>query len=622
MMSAPDAQTALGPEGFLRALPPFASLPTQLLAATITSTEVAYVTAGTRVLSRGGAASEHLYVVRKGTALLSHDGIELMTVEAGEWFGLASVLGDSPPIYDVDAVDDLLVYRIPRTVVLRLREDPTFAEQLTGRLASRLRAAGRLAGPAARSGTELPGAAVSVPQDRVHSLLHRELVTLPASASIEEVARTMRDHAISSVILLDDDEPALVTTSDLRDRVLAAGLGPDTPASSVASSPILHVAPDTSLTEARVAMLERRHHHLGVHDGLRLVGIITTGDLLRHDAASPLHVQRALAVLPPDGFPRAREQLHAVVRMLHEGGVTAHDITRTVSTLTDVLVRRAIEIACERHGPAPTAFAWITLGSDARREQTLLTDQDHALVHDEVDHHGAAWFTTLAEEVTSLLEQAGLPRCPGGTMATRWCAARGTWIGWVEDWLTEPDVRALYSTAIFLDRRVVAGSLDVDALHASVRAHHRDAVLLARLAASAATARPPLGLLNRVRAREDGMLDLKLAATTPIVDLARLLAMELGTSATATVDRLQLAADAGTISDEASEELTEALGFVQRLRIEAQLDAHRRGRPASNDIHVAELSVTRRRHLKEALVAVARIQQLTVSRLGGDEVAR
>ena len=609
-MTTQLTQEALSPEGFLRTLSPFDELDAETFANVIASLEVTYVAAGTRILTAGGEPSRYLHVVRKGTALHSTDGVPVLSAEPGEWFGLLSVLEERPPEFDVDAVDDLLLYRLPGDAVRRVARLPSFSERITRDLASRLRAAA--------AGEH--GAPSLVAMAPVSTLISRDLVSLPADADIGTIARTMREHRISSVVLRSDPR-SLVTTSDLRDRVLAEDLGPQTPGSQVASQPILAVDATTPVTEAQVAMLERALHHFGVERDGELVAIITTGDLLRHDASSPLHVQRELAVASRTTFEHVPKRLHATVAGLLGTGLSPLEVTRAVSTLTDVLLRRAVELALEDLGPPPAAYAWLTLGSDARREQTLLTDQDHALVYDDdIDAAGAAWFSDLATNVTDQLAAAGLPRCPGGTMAINWAGPLARWRQRFHGWLTEPDVTALYEAGIFLDHRVIAGKLTVSVLDETVRAHRHDQVLLARLAAAAATSRPPIGPLHRLRSAIDGTVDLKTGGINPVVDLARVVAVEIGSTARSTVERLAAAAEHGAISHEGAEELTEAFGLLQGLRLEQQVRAWREQTTPSNRIHLDGLTPTRRRHLKEAFVAIARIQQVTIRRLGGQGI--
>jgi CBS domain-containing protein len=89
-----------------------------------------------------------------------------------------------------------------------------------------------------------------------------------------------------------------------------------------------------------------------------------------------------------------------------------------------------------------------------------------------------------------------------------------------------------------------------------------------------------------------------------------------------TTERLTIAVDQGRLGQDAAEELTEAFRFFQGLRIDHHLESWRDGRELSNLVHLDELTPTQRRHLKESFVAVARVQQAVIHRLGGTEVSR
>ena len=67
--------------------------------------------------------------------------------------------------------------------------------------------------------------------------------------------------------------------------------------------------------------------------------------------------------------------------MLLGGGLDATVIAGFVARLNDALVHRIVRWAEAELGPAPAPWAWIAFGSEGRMEQTLLTDQDNALVY-------------------------------------------------------------------------------------------------------------------------------------------------------------------------------------------------------------------------------------------------
>ncbi|HSO52016.1 MAG TPA: CBS domain-containing protein, partial [Actinomycetes bacterium] len=71
---------------------------------------------------------------------------------------------------------------------------------------------------------------------RAETLASRPIITCPPDDTVAQAARRMRDRLVSSLIV-DSRPPGLVTATDLRDRVLAAGLHPDTPVRQIMTTP-------------------------------------------------------------------------------------------------------------------------------------------------------------------------------------------------------------------------------------------------------------------------------------------------------------------------------------------------------------------------------------------------
>ena len=104
-------------------------------------------------------------------------------------------------------------------------------------------------------------------------------------------------------------------------------------------------------------------------------------------------------------------------------------IAGLVARLNDALLRPILRWAEADLGPAPAPWAWVALGSEGRMEQTLLTDQDNALVFADEGAGARAWYQAFAERVNDDLEAAGFPRCPGGYMARNWLGTMAEWRG-------------------------------------------------------------------------------------------------------------------------------------------------------------------------------------------------
>jgi CBS domain-containing protein len=262
-------------------------------------------------------------------------------------------------------------------------------------------------------------------------------------------------------------------------------------------------------------------------------------------------------------------------------------------------------------------WAWLALGSVARRELTLASDQDNALAYadgggPEVD----GFFARVAAGVNDGLARAGLGEDSSEVLARnpRWRMSAGQWQAVFRECLEHPDRSHLVRAAVAFDFRHVVGGLDVvPPLAEVVRDARRHPDFIARLARTATDWKVPLGRRGQVATDRDGRIDLKIGGALPIANLARLHAFAAGITISATVDRLIAAQEVGRLDAETATALREAFETVSRIRLEHHAACLASGRPADNRVDPGELPPLRRVGLREALRAVAAAQrQLSV----------
>jgi CBS domain-containing protein len=345
-------------------------------------------------------------------------------------------------------------------------------------------------------------------------------------------------------------------------------------------------------------------------------------------------MQTTTPPLQPVPYPASGTELRAyyddvtaAIGALLDSGMRVSEIGRLVARAHDALVARLLVEAEAELGPPPCAYAWLALGSAARREQTLHTDQDNALVYADplpgsaqtTRPEVARYFAALSERTVERLAASGFPRCPGDVMATngQWRQPLRVWQGYFQRWIMMPDAEALLRVAIFFDYRRIHGLLDVEAaLRPTVLRARDEHTFLAYLAHTAIRQPAPIGLFGRVLLERDRdrrpILDLKRNGSALIVDLARLFGLKAGSPAVGTLDRLRDAADGGSLSRAGADNLTAAFEQINLLRLRHQYDLIGRGEPPSNDVPVGQLSSQERRALRDALRVVARIQRSVV----------
>ena len=596
---------------FLAAHAPFDGLPREVLAGLPRRCTLRYARRGSVVLDVGDRG-DGLYVVRSGAVEVRDETGDLVDrVGTGEAFGMSSLLEHRPTRYRCTAVEDTLLLVLDPAAFDELSgAHPDFATFYAATHHARLsRAIGNL--QRATSGSTALGT-------RVGDLVTREPVTTTPSHSVRDAAAAMAEAGVSCILVVEHLElVGIVTDRDLRNRVLAAGLSPDSAVRSVMTSEPVTLPAEALAFEALLEMVSRDIHHLPVVDETgRPVGLVTTTDLVRLENANPVYLAAAIGGQTTlEGVVAEAPGIHAVLGQLVERDVSAADISRVATALGDAVRRRVVALVEEDLGPAPVPYSWVVLGSAARDEEGFTADQDHAIVLGaEVDEAGAAWFAELAERVTSVLERCGWPRCPGGAMATNpsWRLTVERWRDHFVGWSREPQPDAVLHTAIFHDMRHLAGDRQLAEEVHLISVSMASPRLLGHLSRQAIAMRPPLGFFRGLVLERHGehrdTLDIK-RPLSAVVQLARIHALRSGSPALSTRRRLDAAAAAGTLDPELATELRDALELMSYLRLHHQAAQARAGLTPDNFLAPAELTQRQRRHLRDAFEIVRSAQQ-------------
>ncbi|NCT90176.1 cyclic nucleotide-binding/CBS domain-containing protein [Cellulomonas sp. APG4] len=572
---------------------------------------VRYFRRGTMVLALD-EVTDVVRVLRSG-AVEARDGSgELVDrIEAGGLFGMSTLLEGTGSAYAFTAIEDSLVLEVPQPVVVELcGVEPRVADHLEREHRRRLgRAVTVQVGDRSEAGL----------RTRARDLVRRPPQTAPSTVTIREAATRMRDAGVSSLLLMAGDQLAgIVTDRDLRNRVLAPGLDPDHPVSTVMSDQPVTGSADALAFELLMEMVARNIHHLPLVEQGRVVGVVTSTDLMRLEHADPVYlvgdVRKARTV---EEVVAAARRIPETVQRLVTSGTSDEDVGRVTTAVGDAVERRLIDLALAELGPAPVPWCWVVLGSRARGEQALGGDQDHALLlGDEAGPEHDAWFATLAERVTAGLEACGWPRCRGDVMATnpRWRQAVAAWQQTFGRWLDAPEPMAVMQGTIFFDMRPLHGDAGLfDRLQAWVlhRSPHQQ-IFLGYLAQNAVGTPPPLGFFRGFVLEREGehvaTLDLKHRGLGAIVAVARAHALAAGVPEVGTRARLRAVVAAGRLSADDADDLAGAMDVIGHVRLEHQARQVRSDREPDNYVAPDELSSFDQRNLRDAFGIVKHAQ--------------
>ncbi len=303
----------------------------------------------------------------------------------------------------------------------------------------------------------------------------------------------------------------------------------------------------------------------------------------------------------------AREHLLMYVEALIEGGADAQAITSANTQISDIIARKVVDIALLAQGEAPAAFAFMCMGSEGRSEQTLLTDQDNALViADGASASAMGWYVELGERVAGMLHALGYRRCAGNIMASnpRWAQPLAVWKEYFLEWIENANPQDLLEASIFFDFRHVHGdeSLVRELQEQVRRATMGNHAFLLYLSQNAQRFKPPVQAL-----KSGDSVDMK-AAMQAVVDFARVYALRHGIAERNTPRRLDLLQQQGVLSAAGGRELAQAYAYMMRLRFRHQLALRKAHGVPNNIIPVPGLTEIDRVVLRRAFALIEDFQ--------------
>lgn len=598
--------------GFLASHPPFDELSPEEFERVLGALEIAHFPPGAIILEEAGEPSSHLYIVRKGVVEILDDGVVIDELGEGEVFGMWSLLGNIAPTATVRAREDTLCYLIGGEVAREILSTRAGAAFVVGSFRRR----------EARIREVLERTPPTVGLRPVGSLLRRPPIACDPDTPVAEAAALMARERVSSLLVRrPDGRYGILTDRDLRARVVAERRSLDTPVAEVMTPHARTVPADAMIGEVLLAMIEHGVHHLPVVDRAGTVlGVVTDTDLMGIGRETPFALKSALERAPDDDAVATElHRLPDVVAALVEVGTDPVHVGHVVAFAVDAATRRLLELALADLGEPPAPWAWLALGSAARQEQAIRTDQDHALA---VEAEPGA-FAELAARVVAGLEAGGIPRCNAGVMASdpRLRLALEDWVQRYEVWMAQGGPTGSEQLSIIGDHRQVAGPLEAEPVLDAILARAPEHPAFVRqLARRALDERPPLGFVRDLqvepRGEHAGRIDLKHRGIVIVSNLARAYAARCGATAKRTLDRLRAAEACGAIDAETRADLEEAFRFLWGVRLRHQVEQHRAGAEPDDFVDPHELGSVTRRGLKEAFRVVHRAQRALALELG------
>ncbi|MFT6927832.1 MAG: CBS domain-containing protein [Psychromonas sp.] len=607
-------------KSFIAQHAPFDQLSEQVIVEVAQSVEISYYRADSMIIDFNEKISE-LYMLRSGVVELYRRKGELYNrLDQGQLFGQMGLLTNNKVRFPAKAVKDTLLYVIPASVFNELCEsNEDFADFVEVENSMRLQ-------QAVKSKSDDANALTT---SKVKTLLTREALILPRSTTIQAVAKIMAEENISAVLINDPDPDTedelgssfvgIITEHDLCANVIATGLSVDNPISQVMSTDLISLDHNAYIFEAMLLMLRFNIHHLPILKNKKPIGLIEVADIIRYESQnSLLFVSSIFQQKSSEDLVLLSAQLkNCFVRMVNEDA-NSHMVGRAMSEIGRSFKQRLLELAEEKFGPPPIPYCFLALGSMARDEQLMVTDQDNAIILDnsyQAELHGV-YFDQLANFVCDGLAACGYSYCTGFIMATtpEYRKTRSEWEECFADWIDNPNPQALLNCSIFFDLTGVYGRVKwAEQLNAFIlRRAKKNNRFLACLARNALNRKPPLGFFKDFVMEKDGRhnnsINLKRRGTAPLADLIRVHGLAIGSQSQNSFERLEDIIEAGILPKSKGQDLKHAMELISLVRLRHQALDIESGIEPDNNIEPENMSDFERRNLKDAFLVLSNAQ--------------
>lgn len=617
---------------FLTKWPPFHLLDSDQLKIVAKSISIRYFDKDETLFKEGEAPDNHFYLVHQGSIRItsgSHNQL-IDICDEGDLFGIRALIAKDNYAATAQAAERTLLYLIPVDPGFRLLfENPESAKYFTEAFASGKVLTGtpfRAAGLVFNQQSETLGAS------GIHTMTlngEKKVIRCHPDEPIRNAALMMSRSNVGSIIITDNEEcPAgMVTNRDLRDHIATGEISPDDPIRHIMTHPVNTAGNHLPLIHYQTMMMKHRIHHICItedgSDQTSVLGIISEHDLLLEQNHHPAVILRELS--ESSDIKSLKKLIHRCRNLFQNylsQNMPAAQLLQVSTEIYDHLFIHLIRNSLSNAGNAPCKYAWISLGSLGRKEQLLMTDQDHALIIENPDHMET--FLRVAEEVTSQLEEIGFPRDPAGIIASNpdWCIGLNRWKEIFKKWIKQPEPDALLHSAIFFDFRVISGDTG---LGNELRSHlfeklPKSSLFLSMMAKNAVETPAPLSFFRNFLLEKDGQhkdqFDLKLRALLPLVDMARIMALQNGIAETSTINRYRQLAELDPNNKTLLKEASDAFEFLLALRFRFGYTNSDTGRYIRPD----QLSKIEKVQLKEIFHTISELQKIVEIRFQTDYI--
>ena len=467
---------------YLSKIEPFSFLPENEIHHIADSIQIEFYNKKKILFRQSISKIDKIYILKEGSADRFHEDIykKLVTVplHTGDVFGGISILlNESVAVRSLEIKDNTSFYTLPANLFLALCDRYENFKYYFTEIFGKSTFAKPVAKTIAQEQIDNEQS-LQFFSNSISSVIRRNVLFCGAANTIKDAAILMKQHRCSSILIKQDGKfIGIATDQDFRNRVVAANLNISNPISDIMSCPLISISDHASVFEAFIKVMKSGIKHLAVTNNENTaIGVISNSDLINAQGKLPfLFIKDITQATSYKEISKKQKQLPQSIYTLINEGAKAQNVNNFVTAITDAILDKLIKLAIQEIGRPPVRFAFMVMGSEGRKEQTLKTDQDNAIIYEDVDggDHNSVnrYFLQLGEHVCNMLDKTGYDFCKGNIMAKnpKWCQPVSAWNKYFKEWIFNASSETLLKTSIFFDFRFGYGDIGlVDELRATL----------------------------------------------------------------------------------------------------------------------------------------------------------
>jgi CBS domain-containing protein len=549
---------------FLKNFPPFSFLKQKDLEIISEQITIIYKEKDSVVFAVNEDTHDSFYVVHKGAVALRADQqSDIMDMcDEGDIFGLRPLIANENYKMEARTYEETILYAIPISIFRPYALEnkavgnfliESFASNTLNPFSNSHR--GKLYGEEMEADTKL--------LDLQEVKYSKKIISCLASTTAQEVAEIMLSKNVGAILVVEETLPiGIITDKDLRNKIVTGAFPITTPASEIMTTPVITYPTKMTITQAQMAMMKSNISHLCItKDGTtnsKAVGMLSKHDVMVSIGNNPAVLLRAIKRAKKfKKIKLIRKNITQLLKGYLDQNIPMMLTSKIISELNDACTKQVIAIVLKKMDtPPPVHFSWLAMGSQGRSEQLLQTDQDNALVYEDVaeelEETTKKYFLDLATRINKGLFEIGYEYCPAEMMASNpnWCLSLSECKNKVHHWITNTGKNEVLLSFIFFDYSLVYGDSDLvndlsDFIFEDVKANP---TFYIHLVSGALQSQSPTGFFREFLLEQNGankdFFNIKNRALMPLADAARVLTLSHSVkSISNTVERFEKLAE-------------------------------------------------------------------------------